>query len=184
MYKKPMSILLFLALGSSSAAWAAGAMKAGLWEMTTKSDAMKSMPKMSPQQLEQMRKMGMNMPQMQDGAMVSKICISKAMAEREQPVPHPQEKEAQCQSKNFQRSGSSYSVDIICDGPRLKGEGKAQGTYSGNDRYTSTYDFKGMSGDKPISHHQESTGKWLGADCGDVKPMDELMNAYKNKYKP
>ena len=74
-----------LALSASGTSLAAGAMKPGLWEMTMKSDAMKAMPALSPQQMEQMRKAGVNVPQMQAGGMVTKVCISKEMAERDQP---------------------------------------------------------------------------------------------------
>ena len=64
---------------------AAGPMKPGLWEMTMKSDAMKNMPKITPAQMQQMRKMGIKMPQMQDGGMVTRVCISNEMAAFEQP---------------------------------------------------------------------------------------------------
>ena len=58
---------------------AAGKMKAGLWEMSIKSDAMKAMPKMSAAQMEQMKKMGVNMPIMEDGVMKTKVCIAAAL---------------------------------------------------------------------------------------------------------
>ena len=35
------------------------------------------------------------------------------------------------------------------------------------------------SNNKPIDQHIETTGKWLGADCGDVKPIPAMMNAKK-----
>jgi hypothetical protein len=38
----------------------------------------------------------------------------------------------------------------------------------------STYDFKGSAGGQPVSQHQETSGKWLGADCGNVKPVSDL----------
>ena len=106
--------------------------------------------------------------------MVTKVCISKEMAERDQ-VPQMNQKETGCQSKNFQRSGGSYSMDIVCDGDRMKGEGKARGTLTGNDHFSSTYDFKGTMQGKPVTQHHESSGRWLAADCGDVRPLSELM---------
>jgi hypothetical protein len=174
MYKKSIQLFLFSTLCCSASVWAAGALKQGLWEMTMKSDAMKAMPKMSPEQMEQMRKMGVNIPLMQDGGMVMKVCVTKEMAERDQP-PQNEQMGAECKSRNFQRSGSNYSVDIVCDGPHMKGEGKGQGTFSGNERFNSTYDFKGTSGGKPTAMHQETSGKWLAADCGDVKPASDYM---------
>lgn len=174
MRKTIVSILICCA-AAAPAAWAAGQMKPGLWEMSMKSDAFKAMPKMSPQQMEQMRKMGVNVPQMQDGAMVSKVCITKEMAEREQPPMG--RNEAGCQSKNFQRSGNAYSGDIVCDGALMKGTGKVKGTFASDSGFTSVYDFKGTAHGQPMNHHSETSGKWLAADCGSVKPVAEMAPA-------
>ena len=84
MRRAALSMLVFLMLSGSAAVLAAGQTKPGLWEMTIKSDAMKNRPKIPPEQLEKMRQMGINMPQMQDGSMVTKVCISKEMAERDE----------------------------------------------------------------------------------------------------
>jgi hypothetical protein len=146
-------------------------MKAGLWELTVKSDMMKNLPNMSPEQIEKMRQMGVNMPQMQGGAMVTKVCVSKTMAERDQPPPM-QHGASGCQTKNFQHSGSEYSADIVCDGPNLKGQGSAKGKYSGMESFVSTYEFKGTAHGHAVDNRAETSGKWLSADCGDIKPFD------------
>ena len=170
MNKSALPVLIpFLLL--SSGAFAEEKMKAGLWEMTIQSDMLKNMPKIPPEQLRQMKEMGIAMPQMQDGGMVTRICITREMAERDQ-APEMNYKEAGCQPKNYQRAGGSYSVDIVCDGPDMKGRGTARGKFSGSDSFTSTYDFKGTMQGQPLNQHQESSGKWLGADCGSVAPPD------------
>ncbi len=166
------AVLAAALFSMSTGAGAATQMKAGLWEMTMKSDAMKNMPKIPPEQMEQMRKMGVNIPEMKDGAMVTKVCITKEMASRDEPPA--MDKESGCQPKNFQRSGNSYSVDIICNGA-LKGEGKGKGSFSGDQSFTSTYDFKGSMHGQPVTQHHETSGRWLSADCGSVKPVDALM---------
>ena len=164
---------MFTLTTTAAIVWAAGPMKAGLWEMTTKSDAMKSMPKMSPEQMEQMRKMGVSMPQMKEGGMAVKVCISKEMAERDQPpMGHS---ESGCESKNFKRQGNGYSMDIVCDSAHMKGTGTVKGTYSSGEGFTSVSDFKGTAQGRPVNSHSESSGKWLGASCGDVKPMGAMM---------
>lgn len=155
----------------SAPAWAAAQMKPGLWEMTMKSDALKNMPKIPPEQMEQMRKMGVNVPQMTDQGMVTKVCITRQMADSAQ-APGMDRNEMGCQSKNYQRSGNSYSVDIVCDGPDMKGTGKAKGRFAGDTGFTSTYDFKGTMHGQPVSQRHENSGKWLDADCGNVKPME------------
>src|SRR5687768_10008814 len=163
-----ISLLLCPMVLGAATAGAAEQMKPGLWEMTMKSDAMANMPPMSPEQLEQMRRMGITMPQTQDGGIVTRVCISKQMAERDQPPV--MQNDAGCQSKNYRRTGNTYSVDIVCNGPTMKGEGRAKGTFTGTDRFTSTYDFKGTMDGQPVNQHHDSSGKWLSADCGNVKP--------------
>jgi len=166
-----MSLLLGSMLCTSVTAHAAEQMKPGLWEMTMKSDETANMPKMSPEQMEQMRRMGINMPQTQDGAIVTKMCITKQMAERDQPPMSGND--SGCQSKNYRRSGNTYTVDIVCTGPTMKGEGKAKGTFAGTSSFTSTYDFKGTMNGQPVTQHHESSGRWLAADCGNVKPVGD-----------
>lgn len=172
MGKNLVSVLLFSTLCWSAAAWPAGLMKAGLWEMTIKSDMMKNMPKIPPEQLEKMRQMGVNMPQMQDGAMVTKVCVSKEMAERDQPPM--QHADSGCQTKNFQRNGNEYSVDIVCDGPNLQGQGTAKGKHQGMESFNSSYEFNGKAHGHPVDQHAETSGKWLSADCGDIRPFDMM----------
>ncbi|MEX2147442.1 MAG: DUF3617 domain-containing protein [Candidatus Rokuibacteriota bacterium] len=168
-----IALLLCPMLLAAATARAAEQMKPGLWEMTMKSDEMAKMPPMSPEQIEQMRKMGITMPQVQDGGMVTKVCISKQMAERDQ-APGMSQDASGCQSKNYRRSGNTYSVDIVCTGPTMKGEGKARGTYAGTNAFTSTYDFKGTVNGQPVTQHHEGSGTWLSADCGNVKPIGDV----------
>lgn len=180
MRKSVFALSMCMLLGMCATATAAGYLKAGLWEMTMKSDQIaKNMPKMTPEQMEMMRKRGINMPQMQDGAMVTKVCISKEMAEREHP---PMEhKDSGCQSKNVQRNGNTSTVDIVCDGPNMKGNGTAKWTKSGDNTYNSTYDFKGTMHGRPVDQHVESSGKWLTADCGDVKSSDQMLREMRER---
>lgn len=174
MRKHALPLLLCPLLSVSVTTHAASQMKPGLWEMRMKSDALKDMPKIPPEQMEQMRKMGVNMPQMQDGAMVTKVCITKDMAESSQ-APGMEKNEMGCQTKNFQRSGNSYSADVVCNSADMKGDGKVKGSFSGDTAFSSTYDFKGTMHGQPVSQRHENSGKWLGADCGSVKPMGGMM---------
>lgn len=157
-------------------AHAAEKMKPGLWEMRMKSDQMKDapkMPKMTPEQIEQMKKMGIKMPTMENDEMINKVCITKEMAEKDFSEMAKKE-HSKCQTKNINNSGNNYSVELICDSPDLKGTGKIKGTYNSNNTIQSTYDFEGTSRGKPVKHHVETTGKWLTSDCGDVKPMSDF----------
>ena len=163
------AILLLLAgAAASHAAWAAGGeMKPGLWELTVKSDAFKDMPRLPPEQLEQMRRMGVNVPRFSGAGVVSKVCITPQMA---QQAPGLERMENGCRPQNFRRSGNGYSADIVCTGA-LQGSGKVSGTFAGDDRFTSLYEFKGTMNGATVDHRQESSGRWLSGDCGGVRPI-------------
>jgi hypothetical protein len=174
MRKTSFLIAMFSMCAFAAAASAADRMKPGLWSMTIKSDAMKNMPKIPPEQMEAMRKMGVNIPQMQDAGMVMKVCMTKEMVERDQP-PATSQNESGCQMKNLTRSGDSYTMDMLCDSPNFKGTGTIKGSNPSKESFTSVSDFKGTAHGQPADHHQETSGKWLAADCGDVKPVTAMM---------
>jgi hypothetical protein len=164
-----ISMLMLATFGISSAALAAGQNKPGLWEMTIKSDAMKNMPKIPPEQLEMMKKHGVALPSA--GGITHKVCMTKEMVERD-GLESMADNQSGCQPKNMQRSGGTFSADVVCDGPEMKGSGKVKGIYSGSESYSSTFSFKGTSHGQPVDMTQETSGKWLSADCGAVKPVE------------
>jgi hypothetical protein len=169
MRKTVVAVALLSILCASLPAAAAG-LKQGLWETTYKSDQMKAMPKLSPQQIEMMRQRGIQMPQMSDGGMVNKMCVSKEMSERDSPpTSMGGAGQSDCKPQNAQRSGSSYTADLVCSGPNMTGTGKIKSNFGG-DNFSSTYEFKGTSHGQPVNLHSETSGKYLGADCGTVKP--------------
>jgi len=160
---------------------AAAEIKPGLWEMTFKSDQtqQKQMPNLTPEQKEQMEKMGIKMPTTRDGAIVQQVCITQADAARNKTPGAPRDTSSECKLTNQNRSGNTYRADLVCDGPNLKGKGVLKGTYASDMSYTSSYDFTGTSKGRPVNQHHESSGKWLKADCGAVKPMSEWAGGMK-----
>lgn len=147
----------------------AGPMKQGLWEMTIKSDQMaNAMANITPQQREMMRQRGIEIPQAAAGGMVTKMCVSKEMAERDSPPPMGREG-ADCKLANQQHSGSTYTYETVCNGPNMQGQGTSKVTYAG-DGFAAVSDFKGTAHGRPINTHSETSGKYLGTDCGAVKP--------------
>lgn len=161
-------VLVSATLLSTATCAAADKMKPGLWEMTTKSDTMKAMPKIPPEQLEKMKQMGIKMPDMQNGSMVHKVCFTKEMVDQDKPPASSREQH--CQNKSFNRSGNTYTAEMVCEGPDMKGTGTVKGSMT-PESLNSVYDFKGTSRGKPINHHMETTGKWLDSNCGDTKPF-------------
>ncbi len=167
-----ISVLIAMSLPAS-----AERLKPGLWEMSTKMDQMKAMPKIPPEQMEQLKKMGIAIPETRDGPIVTKVCFSKEMTERDPKDAQdhlPPEARQECKSQNFSFQGNSYTGEVICNGQNIQGKGNIKGSYSG-DAMSSVYDFKGTSHGKPMNQHIENQGKWLGSDCGNVRPIGDFM---------
>jgi hypothetical protein len=157
----------------SSPASAADKMKPGLWEVIMQSDEMRKMPQLTPEQLEQMRSAGVHVPDAQPEGVITKICITREMSESGS-MPMAQN-ESDCQAKNYRRKENLYSIDVICKGPNIEGKGKVNGKLDNAEKFTSTYQFKGMAHGKPFMHRHERTGKWLNENCGNVKPAEEML---------
>ncbi len=60
-----------------------------------------------------------------------------------------------------------------------EGNGVTKGTFSSSERFTSTYDFKGSMRGREMNRRHDSSGRWLGSDCGNVKPIREMVRGAK-----
>jgi hypothetical protein len=168
----------FLSLLAASFALTATAMAAehnirpGLWEVTTTSGLLKLVPHIPPNQMEQLRDLarqnGIDMPEIRNGAATSKVCITKEMADRKIP-PNLYEHESGCAAKNVTHAGNSYKMDLVCDGARLKGNGKAEGSFTSPESFTGRTEFTGDVQGNPVNERADTTGRWIGASCGSVK---------------
>ena len=161
---------------------AAQSLKPGLWEVTNKmqggsgqmQDAMagmqKQMASMPPEQRkmieEQMAKSGVKMGSAGPaGGMSVKICMTKEMVEKNE-VPAQQ---GDCKTTSQGRSGNTMKMAFACTNPPSSGEGQV--TFSGSEAYTSRMSVSTRVDGKPEKIDMEGSGKWLGSDCGNVKPM-------------
>jgi hypothetical protein len=167
-----LALLAVPMLLSSPHGFAANNLKPGLWEMTMQSEAMKDMPKISPEQLQQMRKMGIDVAQLQSGSIVNKVCITKEMAERDE-MPQMNAKENACELQNVQRKGATYTAEMVCNGPTMKGRGMIKTVNASELSFSTTSSFKGTVGGRPVDERSDSSGKWLSADCGSIKPLQD-----------
>lgn len=168
------SILSF----STSAAYN---MKPGLWEnsFTIKSKSGKvenSMSKMQENMAQmpaKQRKMIEEMMARQGVAMGGapssiKVCISKEQA---QNLEIPQKNEGRCTHEVLKRTSNSVKMKFNCPGdPATKGEGEftliSPTVFTGKTMVDTVKNGK--------SDHLDMTqkGKWLSADCGDLKPVE------------
>ena len=183
----PLTIATSLLLCTASAN--AQTMKPGLWEITQK---MKSgsaemnnalaamqdqMAKMTPQQRKQMQdmmaKQGVNMDlgagggAAKPGEITVRMCMTREMIAENQTAPQ----QPGCTHTQSPRVGNTWKMAFTCTNPPSSGEGQV--TYNGSEGYTSRTTMSTQVQGKPEKMTMEGSGKWLGADCGTIKPLGQ-----------
>ena len=163
----------------------AQSLKPGLWEVTNKmqsgsgqmetamSQMQQQMASMPPEQRkmieEQMARSGVKMGKAGPaGGMSVRICMTREMAQKNE-VPSQQ---GDCKSTAQARSGNTMKVAFACTNPPSKGEGQV--TFTGSEAYTSRMTVTTQVQGKPEKMTMEGSGKWLGADCGSVRPLGQV----------
>lgn len=141
----------------------------GLWEITTTSMLLGLVPQIPPEQMLNLtnlaKQYGLDIPQIQDGAATSRICITREMAEQEIPsyfhAPH-----VGCSIKNAVREKNSYKMDLACTDSPLKGNGRAEGTFATPETFSGWTIFNGKLQNTPVSENADTSGRWISANCG------------------
>ena len=158
----------------------AQASKLGLREVSSKTsgtpgadkamaDMQKQMASMPPEQRKQMEvmmgKQGSNLSG-SGGAMVMKTCITKEMLAQSQL---PMQTQGNCTSTTSEKTSNSMKFKYVCTNPTSNGEG--QFVFQNDSSYTSKMTITDTAQGKPQTTTMEGAGKWLGSDCGTVKPL-------------
>ncbi|MES2000165.1 MAG: DUF3617 domain-containing protein [Pseudomonadota bacterium] len=172
--RKPLLALVFVASLSMSTAYSAeNDMHPGLWEITTTSDLLKLASQIPPDQMQILMNLakqhGMDMPQIQNGAATSNVCVTQKMADEKIPPGFYQNKSG-CTAQNAAHVGNKYTWDFVCANPKLKGNGTAEAVFTNPDSFTGRTEFDGVAQGAPIKEHADISGRWASADCGAVKP--------------
>ena len=128
-----------------------------------------AMAKMPPEQRKQMEAtMAMQGAAMSgDGAM--RMCISPEMAARDKPMVDP---EGKCEPAKVSRSGNKTSYEFNCKTAGGSMVGKGDSTFAG-DTITSRMDMTTTDARGKHTMQTESQMKYLGADCGGLKPVGQ-----------
>ncbi len=186
--------ILLAALGGSLAgnALAQGSgLKPGLWEVKQLKQVMdgKDMGAQMAAAQAQMQQAYANMPpaqRKQMEAMMAKqgvappaaaagggqrICISPEMAARDKPMVDP---EGRCEPTKFSRSGNRVSFEVNCNFEGQQMSGKGESTTS-PDSVSTKMDMVMTGRDGRHTMQSETQMRWLGADCGAVKPADQML---------
>ena len=183
MTKLHFVIAAFIAAAALPAA--AQTLKPGLWEVTNKmqggsgqmqnamSEMQKHMASMPPEQRKMMEqqmaksgvKMGAGGPA---GGMSVQVCMTREMVEKND-LPSQQ---GDCKTTSQGRSGNTMKMAFACTNPPSSGDGQV--TFNSPESYTSKMNVSTQVDGKPEKISMEGTGKWLAADCGNVKPMGQM----------
>lgn len=154
--------------------------KPGLWEITSQmqgnseaANAMAQMQKELAQMPASQRKMmedmmakqGMQMGSAPGGGMAVKICMTQEMIDRNEMTTQ----QGDCQHTSSPRMGNSMKFAFTCTNPPSKGEGQV--TFTSPEAYTTWVAVTSERRGKPEKMEMNSSGRWLGKDCGTVKPM-------------
>ncbi len=148
-------------------------MQTGSGEMEkAMAEAQKQMAALPPEQRKMMQDMmarqGVGMGAGGAGGMTVKICMTKEMIERDE-IPA---QEGDCKTTRAPWVGNSMKMSFICTKPPSKGEGQV--TIIGPQAYTMKMTMDTTASGKPERVTMDNTGKWLSAECGNVRPLGQM----------
>jgi hypothetical protein len=154
---------------------ASGAMRPGLWEITSKlqpgnsqasaamAEAQRQLAAMPPEQRKliegMMAKQGVGVSLGGDGSVRVTHCVTKEMAQRGD-IPLGQQ--GQCSTSATPAAGG-VRVTFSCANPPSSGTGLV--TFQGDSAYTTTMNVTSTARGKPESMTVDAAGRWLGAQC-------------------
>ena len=96
---------------------------------------------------------------------VIKICITPEQAARDD-MPQG---DGNCQQTSRERNGKTLKFKFTCTGAQpMSGEGEY--TSSGDKAYTGHVVIDSATPGQPGRMEMDNSGRWVSADCGDVKP--------------
>lgn len=172
-------------LAGSTGLLCAQTIKPGLWEFTSQmqdnsgqmaaamAEAQKQMQSMPPEQRKMMQDM-MAKQGLQIGAngggMSVKMCMTQEMVDdnmlTKQRAGDPG---SDCTHTSSPRSGNSMKFSYVCTKPPSSGEGLI--TFTSAEAYSMKMTTTSMVRGKPEKTDMQSTGRWLGSNCGNIKPI-------------
>jgi hypothetical protein len=124
--------------------------------------------KMTPEQrklVEQNMAAMQNMNMNNDGTTTMKLCMTKEMIARNQLGGQ----NGKCTHSAVDSSGSTRKFSFVCTDPATKGEGNY--TMLSPTSYTGSMTINSVQDGKPQTMTIASSGKFVNADCGNVKPI-------------
>jgi len=128
-------------------------------------ERMKKMPPEQRQRIEEMMKQRGIAPG-DDG--MTKVCYSRKMVEQRAWAD-----QGGCKTDYSNRSATSWKWHSSC--PQVGYEGDGEATFPDAENFVVKSSGISTIGGKTHKSNSTRTGKWLAADCGDLKPMDSSL---------
>jgi hypothetical protein len=176
------TVFAIISLSAIALPCAAQTMRPGLWQINNKissqnsqlaqqmAAAQKMMANMPPEQRkameDMMKKNGVSMPTMTDDGMIVKACLTKEMVAQNQV---PVQTTGNCTHQRSPIVGGQMTMSYQCSNPDSSGQGTI--SFTRDTAYTMTMNMTHSMQGKKETMSMAAKGQWLGADCGDVKPL-------------
>jgi hypothetical protein len=175
-----------MALTVGSGLATAHSLQPGLWEIQSQmqgasggrmAGAMEQMNQqmatMSPEQRkmvqDMMAKQGVQMGSASGGSgMAMKVCMTQDMVERNELAAGQR---GDCKHTQSPRVGNTMKYAFTCTNPASSGEGEV--TFQGREAYSMKMAMTTTVKGQPEKMDMQGSGKWLGADCGNIKPLGQ-----------
>jgi hypothetical protein len=118
---------------------------------------------------EQRKNMGMN------ATLDERVCYSPEMVKSDQSLVPQTSKNIDCQPPKVNRSGNRATFEMVCKSEMSKGDSvsKGESVVTGNQINSKVETVIALGGAKHVML-VESQMTFIGSDCGDVKPLDQI----------
>ena len=160
----------------------AQSIKPGLWNITTQmqgapgsktanamGEIQKQLESMPPEQRKMMQdmmaKQGVQMGAGGGGGISLKVCMTQEMVDRNEFGGQ----QGDCTHTSSPRMGNTQKYSFSCTKPPSSGEGQV--TFNGREGYSMQMSVTSSIKGKPEKMDMQGSGKWLGSDCGAIKPL-------------
>lgn len=171
--------LPFALLALSAQPVLAQTFKAGLWETNSKAGsgsgklqglmamAQQQMASMNPEQRAKID--GMMARQgvvLSNDGVVAKMCVTPEMVKAHQL---PLQQRGSCSYQTEPMTGNTIKFSFSCTKPQGAGDGTV--TFTSPAAYTASTRVTTTATGESETVNIDSTGRWLGADCGSIRPL-------------
>jgi hypothetical protein len=138
--------------------------KAGLWQITVRTDAvnanMPDMSKLPPDVQARMKAMGIGV---NGNAISMQVC--RTAAEGTQDVPPWSGRNKNCTYSHTGFAGGTMDADMTCTGGDFTGTGHVHFVMDSDEHFAGDVEMTGTEHGHQVSHKESIEGRWLSAPC-------------------